>query len=204
MKDGILGAVSDYYEQKVAQFGSTPAGVDWNGRESQELRFAQLMKVVPDLEESFSLDDYGCGYGELFAWLEKRSAAVDYLGIDIAPAMVESAKELHGDHFVEGAASPRTADFAVASGIFNVKLKTDEEEWMAYIRETLKVMHEGTSGGFAFNCLTSYSDKEFMREDLHYADPGFYFDFCKREFSRNVALLHDYDLYEFTILVRKD
>jgi hypothetical protein len=26
---------------------------------------------------------------------------------------------------------------------------------------------------------------------------------CKRRFSRNVALLHDYDLYEFTVLVRK-
>jgi hypothetical protein len=30
------------------------------------------------------------------------------------------------------------------------------------------------------------------------------FDICKRKFSRNVALLHDYGLYEFTILVRKD
>jgi len=29
------------------------------------------------------------------------------------------------------------------------------------------------------------------------------FDYCKRTYSRDVALLHDYGLYEFTILVRK-
>ena len=32
----------------------------------------------------------------------------------------------------------------------------------------------------------------------------FFFDFCKRNFSRNVALLHDYGLYDFTIIVRKN
>jgi hypothetical protein len=30
------------------------------------------------------------------------------------------------------------------------------------------------------------------------------FDLCKRRHSRNVALLHDYGLYAFTVLVRKD
>jgi hypothetical protein len=57
--------------------------------------------------------------------------------------------------------------------------------------------------GFAFNALTSYSDPERMKNTLYYADPCRLFDLCKREFSRDVALLHDYGLYEFTILVRK-
>jgi hypothetical protein len=57
--------------------------------------------------------------------------------------------------------------------------------------------------GFAFNCLTSYSDSDKLRDHLYYANPNELFDFCKRQYSRNIALLHDYDLYEFTILVRK-
>ncbi len=56
----------------------------------------------------------------------------------------------------------------------------------------------------AFNLLTSYSDKDMMRPDLYYGDPLFYFDYCKRNFSQNVALLHDYGLFEFTILVKKN
>ena len=43
-----------------------------------------------------------------------------------------------------------------------------------------------------------------MRPHLHYGDPLWFFDWCKRKYSRNVALLHDYDLYDFTIIVRKD
>lgn len=203
MKERILGAVSDYYEGKIEEFGATPAGVDWNGRESQETRFEQLAKIVPDLKVPFSIDDYGCGYGELIAWLEARGAAADYLGIDIAPKMVEKARELHGDRFAAGSVSPRKADYAVASGILNVKLATGVEEWEDHVRTTLESMHERCVRGFAFNCLTSYSDKEYMRDDLYYADPAVYFEFCKRNFSRNVALLHDYELYEFTILVRK-
>jgi hypothetical protein len=65
------------------------------------------------------------------------------------------------------------------------------------------MMHRVTRHGFSFNCLTAYSDPDKIRPDLHYADPCALFDLCKRKFSRNVALLHDYDLYEFTILVRK-
>lgn len=54
--------------------------------------------------------------------------------------------------------------------------------------------------------LTKYSDEERMAErpDLFYGDPLFYFDYCKRNQSRDVALLHKYGLYDFTILIRKD
>jgi hypothetical protein len=51
--------------------------------------------------------------------------------------------------------------------------------------------------------LTSYSDEDKMRAHLYYTDPTWAFDLCKRRYSRHVALLHDYGLYEFTILVRK-
>lgn len=54
--------------------------------------------------------------------------------------------------------------------------------------------------------LTKYSDEERMAErpDLFYGDPLFYFDYCKRNQSRDVALLHEHGLYDFTILIRKD
>ncbi|KAQ37574.1 hypothetical protein AJ39_03274, partial [Mycobacterium tuberculosis MD14844] len=65
------------------------------------------------------------------------------------------------------------------------------------------VQNAASRRGFSFNCLTSYSDASKMRDDLYYADPCALFDLCKRRYSKSVALLHDYGLYEFTILVRK-
>jgi hypothetical protein len=40
-------------------------------------------------------------------------------------------------------------------------------------------------------------------ENLYYADPFMFFDFCKRNISPYVSLLHDYPLFEWTLLVRK-
>jgi hypothetical protein len=95
------------------------------------------------------------------------------------------------------------ADYVVASGIFSARFSIPDEDWLAYIIATIATMDSRSRRGFAFNALTKYSDAHLMRDELYYADPGFLFDLCKRHYSRNVALLHDYDEYDFTIIVRK-
>ncbi len=180
--------------------------MDWNSEDSQALRFAQLCRVLRD-KGPFSINDIGCGYGELRDFLEREGHEADYLGVDIAPAMVAAARARAGraarTRFAEGAQPGRVADFAVASGIFNVRLAVPDAEWRAHLLATLDGLDACSRRGFAFNCLTSYSDPERMRADLYYADPLPLFDHCKRRYSRQVALLHDYGLYEFTLIVRK-
>ena len=94
-------------------------------------------------------------------------------------------------------------DYAVASGVLNVKQQAGDAEWASYVRETIADLAALGTRGFAFNALTLYSDAEKRRPDLYYADPLELFDHCKRTYSRFVTLLHDYPLYEFTILVRR-
>lgn len=206
-RDDILAAVNRYYSRKVAAHGATPNGVDWNSRESQDLRFDKLMTVVAD-EAAFSINDYGCGYGALVERLRSRSADFRYRGFDVSAAMIDEAKRLHGDDarcsFVSDESRLLPADYAVASGIFNVKMQIATPDWEAYLFETLDRLAQLSTRGFAFNVLTLYSDPERRRADLYYADPCVLFDHCKRRFSRHVALLHDYELYEFTVVVRHD
>jgi SAM-dependent methyltransferase len=202
--DPILEKVGRYYTGRLQEHGTTAKGVDWNSEESQNLRFAQLARVLPS--GHYSLVDYGCGYGALVAFLEHRGDDFDYQGFDISPAMVARALEDHGGsgrRFVTSEAELEVADFALASGVFNVKLDTPADEWTDYVTQTLAVLDRLGRRGFAFNMLTSYSDADRMRADLYYGDPLRFFDLCKRSFSKQVALLHDYGLYEFTMLVRK-
>jgi len=198
----VLDAVQRYYSEKVVEHGPTAKGVDWNDTVSQELRFDQLLRVV-DATTSFTINDYGCGYGALADHLEGRDFA--YTGFDISEEMLAQARSLHGDQrFVGRDEELEPADYTVASGIFNVKLHAPVDEWEQHIFRTLARLDELSTRGFAFNMLTSYSDADRMRDDLYYADPRVVFDHCKRTFSRWVALLHDYGLYEFTMLVRKE
>lgn len=202
-----LKQVGEYYSGKIVQFGETPRGVDWNGPESQELRFAQLAKLFRE-QSGFSVSDLGCGYGAFYDFLRESGFSAEYIGVDISLDMVTAAgRRFQGVtecRFFVGDRPDSVADYCVASGIFNVRLECPDEDWRAYIEKTLDIMDRSSTRGFGFNCLTKYSDAEKMRDYLYYADPGYFFDFCKRRYGRNVALLHDYDLYEFTVLVRKN
>jgi SAM-dependent methyltransferase len=206
MSQTIIKTVGDYYSEKVETHGATAKGVDWNSTESQELRFSQLLKVVTDPTLPFSILDYGCGYGALFNYLDKLNWQYDYLGYDISESMLKQARaELAGNSRVDFTSSKESItinDFVIASGIFNVRLNHTQDEWKKYILQEIDFMAKLSRKGFSFNCLTKYSDAEYMRKDLHYADPLELFDLCKRSYSKNVALLHDYNLYEFTIIVR--
>lgn len=205
-KTDLLTEVAEYYTIKLAEHGETPRGVDWNGEESQTLRFEHLCKIV-DTSNQFSINDLGCGYGALYGFLANEYEGFSYSGIDVSESMIRAAEQRYKDksqaRFVLSSEPDQVADYGVASGIFNVCLGRSDDEWRSYLEATLDVLDQTSSVGFAFNCLTSYSDEDKMRDYLYYADPCVLFDLCKRRYSRNVALLHDYGLYEFTILVRK-
>ena len=202
----LLRNVGNYYNARLNEYGPTARGVDWNSEESQELRFEQLLKVC-DTAKRFSINDYGCGYGALADYMARKGYAFEYLGYDISEKMIMKAKEIHAGWqectFSTDESSLSARDYTLASGIFNVKLREKDDVWREYVLDTLGKLNSYGKGGFAFNMLTKYSDPEYMRDDLYYADPLFFFDYCKTHFSRFVALLHDYPLYEFTILVKK-
>lgn len=202
----LLSEVATYYSDKLAQHGESPRGVDWNGEESQTLRFEQLCKVI-GTSSQFSINDLGCGYGALYDFLAQEYETISYAGVDVSTSMIQAAVQRYQGvtqaRFVLASEPDQVADYGVASGIFNVRLGRTDDEWRSYLEATLDVLDRTSRVGFAFNCLTSYSDVDKMRDYLYYADPCVLFDLCKRRYSRNVALLHDYGLYEFTILVRK-
>lgn len=202
----LLSEVANYYSEKLAQHGETPRGVDWNGQESQQLRFAQLCRIV-DFDSPFTINDLGCGYGALLEFLAQRSGTFCYAGVDVSADMVRAAERrcagIAHARFVIGAEPDQPADYGVASGTFNVRLGRTDAEWLEYLKSTLDLLNRTSRVGFSFNCLTSYSDRHRMRDHLYYANPAALFDFCKQRYAPHVALLHDYGLYEFTILVRK-
>jgi SAM-dependent methyltransferase len=206
---GLLRHVGRYYESKLHEFGPTARGVDWASEESQTLRFAQLLKVLDGLEPNgpVRIADVGCGYGALVGFLRTRGVAFDYVGYDVSRDMLATAQTLWGGddrvRFVPDWDALPEVDVAVASGVFHVRLTYGDEVWRDHVLDALRAIHAKVRYGWAVNFLTIYSDADRMRPDLYYADPGFLFDWCKRQLTKEVALLHDYGLYEFVLISRK-
>lgn len=99
----LLAEVADYYSAKLERHGETPRGVDWNGEESQTLRFVQLCKIISTACD-FSINDLGCGYGALLDHLQAHYSGATYTGYDISGAMICAARrrfaEVRGAQFV--------------------------------------------------------------------------------------------------------
>lgn len=198
--------IANFFTQSFKKHGATARGLDWNSDERHRLSMMQCLGLFRG-QESFSVLDLGSGYGPFYDLLIEVGFDPDYIGYDISAELISEGQKRHSENpkaqFVVGSHPTEAADFAVAGGIFNLRFDREDKAWLNYILTTLDNLHNITSKGFAFNCLTKYSDADKMRPDLYYADPGYLFDYCKKNYSRNVALLHDYEAYEFTIIVRK-
>jgi SAM-dependent methyltransferase len=201
----ILSEVAAYYASKLEAHGSTPQGVDWNGVDSHETRHRQFLRLIEGAAEA-SIIDLGCGFGDFLRFLRAAGYRGRFTGYDIAPEMIEKARELHGEtedrQWRIGAEPDDAADFAVASGIFNVKGDVPNAIWTRYVQQTIDVLAHAGRRGFAFNVLSQSSDPERRRPNLYYADPADMLAHCLSRYGRSVALLQDYGLYEFTIVVR--
>jgi SAM-dependent methyltransferase len=210
MDEATAGALraraAAYYESKLLAHGPTAQGVDWNSEASQRLRFEQLLRIMTPDVATGTLIDYGCGYGALADYVAERHPGWAYCGFDVSEKMIAAARSLHPAprrmRFTSDPNELERATYAVASGVFNVKGDADDQTWTAYLLDALGTLARLSEGGFAFNVLTTNSDPDRRRSNLYYADPLRLFDECRRRFSPRVAILHDYPLFEFTIIVR--
>ena len=204
-----LTGVANLYSSSLKAHGLTPKGVGWKDEESQRLRFEKLAQVIDvrTTDKGISVNDLGCGYGAMFRYLNEIPSVqlTRYYGYDISEEMLTVARQFVADpraEFIQSSRVTREADYSFVSGTFNVKMEASNELWIEYMKEMLMNLAAMSVRGFAFNILTTYVD--WKQEDLYYADPFMFFDFCKRNISRYVSLLHDYPLFEWTMIVRKE
>jgi SAM-dependent methyltransferase len=200
-----LARVEALYTGNLATHGIDSKAVGWPDRESQLLRFEKLAYLI-DIDsptEPVTVNDLGCGYGAMFKFLDERPGLEleRWFGYDISRDMLEAARRHVDDpraELIEGADITRDADYTFVSGTFNVRVGATDEAWSAYVKDVLRTIARHSRRGFAFNLLTCYVD--WRKADLFYADPAEFFTFCREDLARHVALLHDYPLFEWTIV----
>lgn len=192
-----------FYDRNARLYQNDIRSPAWGSRRSQEERF-EILSQIGNLR-SRSILDVGCGLGDLYPWLRRRTAAGEYRGVDISPAMVELARRNHprADFRVQHIAEPKPSparpryDYVMASGIFNRKVPHHER----YVRDMVTRMFALCRRGVAFNIMSRHAD--FKSPSEYYADPGALLGFCL-SLSRRVVLRHDYMPHDFTIYLYRE
>jgi len=203
----FLKDIAAVFARRIIKFGETPAGVLWKDGDGQQLRFEVLAGILDDLPPSapISINDFGCGYGALFEFLNTlpKAPELTYTGYDICEEMIHTAWHRVHDRratFIEASNTDHAADFTFVSGTYNLKLLIENEPWNAYVKSSLTGLWEMTQKGLAFNMLDINHPEQ--GDGLYYADSEEFMDFC-RGLSTNVTLIDDYPLHEWTIFVRR-
>ncbi len=206
----VYSDVEAYYGARVTKYGATPLGVDWSCQATQSLRFVQLLKIC-DFSAPFALNDVGCGYGALAAFLAMRhpKSKIDYLGVDLSRAMISRARRRFQSldrRFVIGKASPRVADYSVASGIMNVNVGYSRAVWEDFVATMLRDMRRTSRRGFSANFMADTTEARTSVDSpaasLYRTSPQPWVRYCERDLGCSVETIDNYGMKEFTLLVR--
>ena len=197
----------NHYSNLLQRYGDSPEGVQWSDRQTQERRM-EILAQIGNLSSAKILD-FGCGTGELLAFLKKtREFKGEYVGYDISNSMISRAKHKFPRHrfecrdvFTDGVTG--FFDYILISGVFNNLV---DNNW-GLMTELLSLLFDRTKIGLAFNALSTYVD--YRDANLFYVKPEEIFRFCKENLSPCVTLRHDYEIkpnvvpFEFTTYVFK-
>lgn len=193
-------AIIDLYESRLRTHGVSHKTVGWGDDEGQRLRFSELFRGVDPT--GMRILDVGCGLGDLVPFLDSMTGGdYEYIGIDIAPALIQTASNLHdGRHrtfestnFLEWE-NNQIFDIAVLSGALSFRVEDNE----TLAKSVLRRMFHQTKYCVAANFLTSYVDFK-LDKNFHY-QPEELFSFA-RSLSGRTCLNHDYPLWEFTLQI---
>lgn len=199
LPDKDINEIIDRYGARYEKFGYSPLTLGWNkGR--QFLRFEALTSMF-QLKGKRILD-IGCGFGDLNTLLrEKCGNDYEYTGIDLVPQLINEAQQKWRDgniHFFTGdfLTAPLEANFdiAIASGAFNHRLSTADNETI--IEATIDRAWSLVSDGLAFDFLSTHV--EFRHAHTFHSDPAHILQLAYKR-TRRVVLRNDYLPFEFSI-----
>lgn len=195
-----------YFGELWKQHGEDPRAVGYRDAETQRERFERLALAFAHEAGPFSVHEIGCGLGDFGLYLRRTRPQVEYSGSEIHEPFLEVCRRRlpdcrFYDRDVARELPPERYDFVTQSGMFNARLDTPPEEWRRFVFGMLGAMYAMARKGIAFNFLTTYCDRELMREELHYQEPREISDFVVQHLSRHFEIDAAGPLYEYTVRV---
>ena len=192
------------YESWFKQYGYSPRSLGWGEDGRQSVRFSVLAEYALNSPGS-SVLDVGCGFADLYDFLQHHGWQGSYTGIDIVPGLIDTARQRHPDLDIRemditgDCSSLERPDFAIASGTMNTALTHTDN--LAHIEAVLKTMVTLCRTAVCVDFMTTWVD--YKKPGAWHTDPGWALKTAKR-LSRRVNWRGDYMPYEFSLFIFKD
>ena len=139
-----------FYTSAILKHGTTAQGVNWASKKNQNLRFKEILSLLPDDLSSFTLADAGCGFGDFYTYLhKKKQLPKHYIGLDYHLDMCSIAEQKTAQEIINADICRDTlpiCDYYICSGALNV---LTEFETHLFIQNC----YNSSKKAFIFNAL---------------------------------------------------
>lgn len=199
--------IAKYYDRFARHYGGDYRALNWVSPESQQKRFTAIANL---LEPGVSINDVGCGHGDLFHFLtnDDRDFLSFYVGYDLSGKILENVPISIREHpraafhCISNPHEILQADYSIASGIFNNNfLTTLKRQHYSLFEEVILAMWEKSNTGIIFNLMVRQRKESY--DGLFYFDQAYIEDFLSSAISPQFQITDDYDSVDRTFFVQK-
>jgi hypothetical protein len=191
------------YREAFDRHGRNEAALCWS-KGKQAVRFAALCASIPDTHAS--LLDFGCGLGDLAAWLKIHRPRISYTGADaLAEFIADNARNSPHTRFltVGGAQDiTETYDHIVCCGVFNLDPDDDSRHHWGYIRDSLTHLFKKTRVSLHVDFLAH--DTDYRQPGAHHQNAAELINFIETGLNRRYVLDRSYMPYEYCVSIFAD
>lgn len=194
--------IKDFYNKNYDKFQNSIKSIGWSSKKDQYLRFSKLLQNI-DINNK-SILDVGCGFGDLIFFIKKynKKKKFIYTGVDISDKILSYSKTVHKKKNIKFICGDFYSlklikhDIVLSSGSMSLNLHLKSRN----LENMIEKMMIASNYCVVMNFLSSYSDYQ-LKKNQHFS-PEKLFKISKK-FSKKVNIIHDYNLYEFTVQIFK-
>lgn len=204
--------LQNHYENCFRKYGATAKGMDWPNQNDLKRRFDVLTDIItPNGKNDSKIEilDFGCGVGLLIDYLNEidKLINIDYFGIDISEEMIDFANEKYAKYnfeardILQNKLKKESYDYVIMNGLFTEKREMSQKDMFDFFQSIIKETFAASRRGISFNLMSTHVD--WKRDDLFHLGLDVLTNFLIQNCSRNIVIRMDYQLYEYTVYVKK-
>jgi SAM-dependent methyltransferase len=190
------------YKKTFKKYGVDPRALRWTSKSAAEIHYKQLVADVNF--EGKEVLDVGCGFGDIIAFIKKKTTNFSYTGVDVVEEFISVARKRYPnsdfvlrDYF--GNPMDKSFDIVISSGALNANIGDP----ISYRKKAISTMFDHTREVLAFNMAGGYPQpKNKKGYRVYYADSLEILKFCLSKTSKIIFRQH-YRKKDFTIVMFK-
>ena len=174
----ITNDVKKQYETAFAKFGVDKKSLFWpKGR--QDIRFQTHLSAIDGVisanRKAFSLIDYGCGFSDLYSYIQRCAISVSkYIGVDILEDFLEISKHRFPEnYYYERESFVETkeihAEVVCAIGTFSMKYVPKWHDNYEFVLSEIDMLWKKTELYLSIDFMTDKVD--YMQLNSFHVDP---------------------------------